>query len=901
MADIHRCRFVEFPPSGINALAFNYSTSGSGRSRPVRLAIGRANGQLEIWHPLNGLWHQEVIIHGGKDRSIDGLVWVNEPDQFLPDGTKFHGRSRLFSIGYTSTVTEWDLEKGRPKREASGMHGDIWCLGAQPSVVPSKDGDKAKAKALEGKLVAGTIDGSLVLYSVADDELQFDRILVRSSSKKTKMVSIAFQSRHIAVVGCSDSSIRVYDLRNGALLRRLTLGSDLAGGAKEIIVWSIKCLDGGDIISGDSTGHVCVWDGKTYTQAQRLQSHKQDVLSLAVSPNGSTIMSGGMDRKTVLYKKTARSGRWAKVWARRYHSHDVKTMASFEGNGMSVVVSGGPDANPIIMPLQKAGVENHRVLSNLPQRPPLQSARKGRLVVSWWDREIHIWRLKKSLDELVRPMEGETGVDKNRKLLANLHIKGEANITSATISEDGSLLAVSTPSDIKAFHLQSRDIADHDERPLKISKVEIPAKIAVHGATQLAISPDGRWLCVIQNGSSICLLSILEEPASSKPSIHPKAIRLQRIKRDIPKYMAFSGLGLYDRVITHVTFSPDSKVLACADLSGYIDSWILSLPREKVANGTDETDNSSDESASDSEDESGTREGLKWTTNPNGSLIPKLHSAPTVLSFSNYIPSSADSNDDEDDYNLLAITAKPQILLIHPLRGCLSPWSRRNPISRFPTEFRNIRDLVKGVLWSGARIWLYGSTYLFMFDLSQDIALPDTAETMADGTVVQRSKKRKRGLDSGAGNKMERGAIGPHKVLRHIQGKKTKEISTDGPLPDPMDQGGSSPESEDSESEDSEAEAEGELALMRGEQAKASAGSGTGQSTTFWHTYKYRPILGMVPLCSETEEETASNGDSTAVTVNGTRPKMIEMALVERPLYEMELADRYFGDGEYDR
>jgi U3 small nucleolar RNA-associated protein 4 len=239
-------------------------------------------------------------------------------------------------------VTEWDLERGRPKKQASGHASDIWCLGVQPFEIPSKKGEKPEFAQSGKKLVAGTIDGSLALYDIDDGDLRFDRVLVKSTNKKTKMVSIAFQSRNIVVVGCSDSAIRVYDLRNGQLLRRMTLGSDLAGGTKEIIVWSVKVLHDRDIVSGDSTGQICIWDGKTYSQAQRLQSHKQDVLSLAVSADGSTIISGGMDRRTILYRKSAGSGsRWSKVWHRRYHSHDVKTMASYEGPGMSVVVTGG--------------------------------------------------------------------------------------------------------------------------------------------------------------------------------------------------------------------------------------------------------------------------------------------------------------------------------------------------------------------------------------------------------------------------------------------------------------------------------------------------------------------------------------------------------------------------------
>ena len=186
------------------------------------------------------------------------------------------------------------------------------------------------------------MEGSLVLYDIDDGELRYDRVLARASSKKIKMVSIAFKNRHTVVVGTSQSCILVYDMRTGATLAKMTLGSDLASGAKEIIAWCVKCLEGGDIVSGDSTGELRIWDGKTYTQAQRLKAHSSDVLSLVTSADGSTIVTGGMDRRTAVYRKTTGSGsRWAKKFHRRFHHHDVKTMASFEGHGMSVVVSGG--------------------------------------------------------------------------------------------------------------------------------------------------------------------------------------------------------------------------------------------------------------------------------------------------------------------------------------------------------------------------------------------------------------------------------------------------------------------------------------------------------------------------------------------------------------------------------
>src|SRR5689334_732222 len=131
--DIHRSRFVPYPTPAINALAFSHSNDaelGSKNTAELRLAVGRANGDIEIWNPEGGLWIQEIVFHGSKSRNIEGLVWTQEPDEVDANGRLQLGRLRLFSIGYSSTVTEWNLETGLPKRHYTGNHADIWCIAA---------------------------------------------------------------------------------------------------------------------------------------------------------------------------------------------------------------------------------------------------------------------------------------------------------------------------------------------------------------------------------------------------------------------------------------------------------------------------------------------------------------------------------------------------------------------------------------------------------------------------------------------------------------------------------------------------------------------------------------------------------------------------------------------------
>ncbi len=354
--DIHRCRFVPYPSSAINALAFSHpsSTAEKGKGPPtLRLAIGRANGDIEIWNPLRGAWHQESILRGGKDRSVEGLVWTQDPGEIDRNGFKTPGKLRLFSIGYSTAVTEWDLASGRPARHYSGNYGELWCIAAQPSEhVAKQTTSEAQNKVIQEaepqyqSIAVGCADGAIILLSTADNDLQLQKILARPSNKRARVLSIAFQSLNVVVAGYADSVIRVFDTRNGQQIRQMSLGAGPAGGPKEILVWSIRCLHNGTIASGDSTGTIRFWDGKNYALLQRLKSHTADILDIAASADGEMVVSGGMDRRTVVYRRTdsSKAGeqrRWVEVAHQRMHSHDVKAMATFESRQLSILASGG--------------------------------------------------------------------------------------------------------------------------------------------------------------------------------------------------------------------------------------------------------------------------------------------------------------------------------------------------------------------------------------------------------------------------------------------------------------------------------------------------------------------------------------------------------------------------------
>jgi U3 small nucleolar RNA-associated protein 4 len=867
--DIHRCRFLPYPQSAINALAFSHShISKNQKTAPPRLAIGRANGDIEIWNPLKGSWLQEIVIHGGEDRSIDELVWIQDPNDEDSTGRTIIGKSRLFSVGYTTTVTEWDLERGQPLRHTSGNHGQIWCLAAQPAHLPSHEVDGTSDVQLEGQsLITGCTDGALVLYSTKDGNLEFQKVVCRASSKKSKVISVVFQDRNIVIAGFTDSTIRIYDIRTGSSLRSMSLGSGIKGGPKEIYVCALRVLKNGDIISGDSTGELKIWSGKTYTQMQRIKSHDEDVFTLATSFDGTLIFSGGKDRRTVAYKQAGKGNRWAEVGHRKYHSHDVTTMATLECNGMSVVVSGGDnsflnsletnltfpgvDATPIVLPLKGFGMENQRALPFLPQEPTIRSAPNKRLLLSFWDREINIWRLNKFSKPVTETEESENEPPpQSRKLIAKIKIKGEANITSADLSTDGSMLAVSTAVDIKFFQLRARKSDDG----LKISKVTSRNTSFATGARLVQFSSDGKWLCIIRSDSQIVLSRIQQTP--TQIVFRPHHSKVTRINRKTEKHIILGGLGTYDRTVTQVAFSSDSRILAVSDLAGYIDTFVLSGQEDLSQAPTttnDDAASSTDSSDSDSESDSESPKpklvfGQYWTRNPAASSIPKLPSALTILSFRpatapttsgvtthpiatrhNPNPLAHDLPTGED--RLWVVTATSDIFEFEVLKGALSPWSRRNPTTRFPETFRKVRDQAKGCLWDVSegreRVWLYGVGWLWMFDLANDF--PDE-QTRPD----ESSKKRKRvyGKEeaSGAGSLIPDSKLGigmSRKVQRIEEGSEDVSLAL---------------RQRDEDSDEDEYEVG---PLQRNDNKPHESGMQEKRERNYWQTFKYRPILGI--------------------------------------------------------
>ncbi|KAF2741285.1 WD40 repeat-like protein [Polyplosphaeria fusca] len=916
--DIHRSRFVPYQPSAINALAFSHAHPEIEGEDPhsLRLAVGRANGNIEIWNPTQATWLLEKTFWGGKDRSVEGLTWIQEPGQTDGSGVLTSGRLRLFSIGYSSSVTEWDLSTCLPLQHSTGNHSEVWCFAAQPKQKLS-GGSVVGGEQSQQNLVAGCADGTLVILSTADNELRFAKFLSRSTAKKSRALTVAYKDRHVVLAGFADSTIRVFDTRNSNVLRSISLGSGPHGGPKEILVWKLRCLPNGDIVSGDSTGDIRIYDGKTFGQLQRISGHEADVLDLVVSKDGTTIFSGGLDRRTCIYTCSRKSGtsrakrneQWRKVSHKRYHEHDVKALASYEGHDLNIVVSGGIDTQPIVLPLRRSGKELSRGLATLPRDPPLVSAPEARLMVSWWNCEVRIWRIKGQQDATERP-----------RVVARLALKGEENIASVAISRDGELLAIATASEVKLFQLLHATPGLGSA--LQIRKLDMPR---TNGDRLVRFTEDGKWLAIITATNNVQLARVTRPTkVEGRPRVLPQLLSLDRLRRhDSAETSPLGPLGSYDRSITHAAFSTDGCIFAVSDLGGHVDTWVIEGHEDPTAPEIDIDDDASvsmtSENDSDDEEEAGAKRttllGQRWIRNPNGHVLPRLDSAPALLSFQplpkgsispepngnpavhptrhNPHPHSRDIPDTEQ--HLLVVTTKNQIYQFEVLAGRLSEWSKRNPPSTYPAQFGKLDDVAKGCIWDLAdqhqRLWLYGEKWLFMFDLARDLPL-------AEG--VSAAKKRKRGSNveraarghSGAGDAVPESEMPVTKVRKMLRAKDDESSKT--VWVNVHDEGG------DVGSDEDEQDKQKALTKLRrtggvGDASRAKVDETMGEHADTaeiaeqkrqrahdgsWHTFKYRPILGIVPV--------------------GGRDDALEVVVVERPSWDIlqDLPPRFVGSHE---
>ncbi|KAF3165508.1 U3 small nucleolar RNA-associated protein [Orbilia oligospora] len=936
--DIHRCRFVDYVPSQIHAVAFSHPSEYNPQAHhlppSLRLAIGRSNGSIEIWDPTT--WFHESTLHGGVKRSIEGIAWIRQPHYTV----KHTELLRLFSIGNSTVVTEWDLVTGKPLAHFDCGKGIIWSIAAQPKkswfTDRSQPNHKAEEEASEDKedpedgayLAVGCEDGSLVIISVGDTPGSLSLSKIIPQSKACRVLSLAWQSPTTIIAGTSDSKLRAFDTVTGRTITTMSVApkfNNKRRNAKkrDTYVWSVKYIpsNGGWIVAGDSLGEISVYDGKRYTLRQKLKSHGADVLTLETNANGTQFFSSGVDKVTVKHELVGLGKRatWTQVVKKRFHRHDVRAMGGFEAGAFSVLVSGGVDMTPVVVPLRKFAEEYQYTLSALPQEQLVATTvgKAGpRLLVARFDREVKIWRIN-SIDEVEAAddveLYGAVDDDQGRKLVGDIMVSTDENISSAAISPNGDLLAVSTMATIKLFHLRPRK----STVLLRISKLELPEKIATIGARKVIFSPDGNYLAFFAPNSEPYIFKITATVnENEKPTFEFGNLQhLDRKDREVSvsgnKLQRKDGviaLGRgYERQVSRACFSHNGKYLFSADVGGWIEAWSL----EDAKKG-------------------------KWRLIK--ASLPRLPASPVAAGFRP--PATLESAKiDGDSSEVFVMTSDHTLHEFDVLTGQVTAWSARNS-DRLPRELSKLKDRCFGMSVveeknKGRRLWFWGHGWVFMINIDRDLNVIGPKKAKNEDAEVK-GTKRKRGavLISGAGSEAVNGRkdmvkgtevtlIGKvaateedegamdvesddefllDKVRNDVRKKGDVEMVHSESEDDSSEEEEEEEEEDDDDDDDDSSNSESEKSLDESDKESQSELSAsehpdddggvkldvemeidsnapnstevvvqkkTSRATPHWHTFQYRNVMAFLPIGDPKED--------------------LEMVVVERPVADVKL------------
>ncbi|EGV64032.1 WD40 repeat-like protein [Yamadazyma tenuis ATCC 10573] len=441
--NIHRCRFVDYTPHTITTVAFSHpSAPYSVAVGDLRLAVGRSNGDIEIWNPKFN-WTHEITLYGSRGRSIEGLCWaVNEEDGYTSP--------RLFSIGGSTYVTEWDLQTGLPKINYDCNVGVLW------SMAVNKAGNR---------LAVGSDDGSVCIVDISGGpgSLEHEMICQRQDSR---VLSIKWFDNELIVGGCADARIRCWSAvkeTKGRLIGTMRVDKSKT---ESTLVWSVNVLSKRkQIVSGDSTGSVKVWDLNTFTLLQSFNNHDADVLCIANDFNEEKIFTAGVDRKIHQFNlinpnasNKSKNFKWVHSYNRLLHSNDVRSVAVFESKGYNFLVSGGVEKSIVIQSINQFHDGKYRKLALTQQHKNTLFNQQEKLVVMWQDQTVKIWR--------VVGTEDASDDEVQYKLVSKLSLADDANITSVSLNSDGNVLVVGTMESVKVFELAPNS----DGKRLKVIK-----------------------------------------------------------------------------------------------------------------------------------------------------------------------------------------------------------------------------------------------------------------------------------------------------------------------------------------------------------------------------------------------------------------------------------------------
>ncbi|KAI7826470.1 WD40-repeat-containing domain protein [Kickxella alabastrina] len=699
---IHRCRFVDYVPQAINAIEFTPETS-----KRQYIAVGRANGDIELWGVKGKLVYDKMIPNVVKG-SVETLAWSHQTELTADDLELFDTNvereaakkrlveraPRLFTAGLNAVIIEWDLAKLVPKAIIDSNGGAVWCMATNHA---------------QTKLAVGTEDGHIRIFDITDDKLMYQRCFDKINSR---ILSVAWSHDDSTIVtGSADSSVRIWTASTGHVVARMTLPKE---GRDPTLVWAVTVLKDDTIVSGDSRGHVVFWDPIMHVSLQDFRAQGADVLCLTADKAGHTVFASGVDPKITQFKLFIGSSpaeaistkkkslpnktrKWQLSGFRRYHTHDVRALAVSSNAKHNLLISGGADT-------QVASCESDSFPNDNPHRqpcfPPVDSiisvAPKSKLVLQHEGCTLKIWELGKSepmpphMNDTMETGQALQVYERQRDLL-RMDLNTKTNILSSTISPSGALIAASDSTGPKLYSVTRTGDSGEHVRVRRVKEFPPPNFVPDYsdhrGVTQMRFTSDESRIIMSTTDGFVSIVDISQWQSGVFETVRRHCGH--RSTKDetetdagcdnVPTHPAqarkMTPADVELRTITNMAVSADGKFVATSDSNATI---IVSS-----------------------------------VTGAHSSVLPsmqkgKVDSLPTAMIF-------------DLKGNLVITTASNLIFVWDVSKSCFTKWTKEHSATDIPRTFENFGDCVSGIVTNPTEVnivYAWAAGHITRIDLS---------------------------------------------------------------------------------------------------------------------------------------------------------------------------------------
>jgi len=233
-------------------------TSVAWTQRGIHLAVGVHNGDVQIWDTIKC---RRVRIMQGHSARIGALSWSGP---ILASGS----RDRLIYLRDVRSQQPYTTRLAAHKQEVCGLK---WSFD-EPA-----------------HLASGGNDNKLLVWDIKMQRQPAHKFAEHTAAVK----AIAWSPHQHGLLasggGTADRCIRFWNALSGSALNAVDTGSQVCN-----LAWSQNC---NELVSthGYSLNQIAIWKYPTMQKVATLTGHTYRVLYLAMSPDGSTIVTGAGD------------------------------------------------------------------------------------------------------------------------------------------------------------------------------------------------------------------------------------------------------------------------------------------------------------------------------------------------------------------------------------------------------------------------------------------------------------------------------------------------------------------------------------------------------------------------------------------------------------------------------